>query len=417
MEVIEHIGFRESIAMSNLKIAFLSTLPLAGIGGAEIFLYNISQRMLERGHDVHIYTRARFESFLSDIRFYSNLPINIHVLPPAIGRTFNKFPFLGKQYIRTLQAIHRYDVWIVIGAYPDAYIASSLAGTVPLILRTHGSDIQIDNDIGHGMRRNPKVNDRTIYALKKMDRVVAMTETIHTEYLQMGVPESNIMDIPNGVDVPRFQSMRRNAQQVRKAYGISDDSFFILTVGRNDPKKNFVAIPPIAKVLKQRGVHFAWRIVGRDTSELDPDLYKSGVSDSVHTLPEIGPSLPGNHSNRFPQIPGDDLITLFQAADVFVFPSRLELFPQVVIQAMAASLPVVTTNAPGCGDVIEHNINGLVSSPDDVERFADHILSIANDHALRNRLIEGGLRKARESDWPHVTAAYEEVCYSLVGEN
>ena len=402
--------------MNSLKIALLSTLPLAGIGGAEVFLYNLSQRMLERGHNIHIYTRARFDQFLNDIRFYSNLAINVHVLPPAIGRTFNRLPFLGKQYIRTLQAIHRYEVWIIIGAYPDAYIASSLTGTVPLILRTHGSDIQIDNDIGHGMRRDPKVNERALYAVNKMDRVVAMTKTIHAEYIRMGVSESNIVDIPNGVDIPRFQSKRCNAQQVRKTYGISDDSFFILTVGRNDPKKGFDTIPSIATLLMQRGIRFDWRIVGRGTYELEPDLYKAGVSDSVHTLPEIGPSLNSDNSDRFPEIPGDDLIDLFQAADVFVFPSRLELFPQVVIQAMAANLPVVTTDAPGCGDVTEHNVNGLVSSPDDVERFADHIVSITNDHALRNRLIEGGLCKARESDWPRVVAAYEDVCYSLVGE-
>ena len=403
--------------MQKLKIAFLSTLPLAGIGGAEVFLYNISQRMSESGHNVHIYTRARFEQFLSDMRFYSNLPINVHVLPPAIGRTFNRLPLLSKQYIRALQAIHRYDVWIIIGAYPDAYIASSLAGTVPLILRTHGSDIQIDNNIGHGIRRDPMLNERTIYAVNKMDRVVAMTKTIHTEYLNLGVSESNIVDIPNGVDIPRFQSKRCNAQQVRKTYGIADDSFFILTIGRNDPKKGFDTIPSIARVLKQRGIRFDWRIVGRGTYELEPDLNKAGVSDSVHTLPEIGPSLNSDTSDRFPQIPGDDLIALFQCADVFVFPSRLELFPQVVIQAMAANLPVVTTDAPGCGDVTEHNVNGLVSSPDDVERFADHIICIANDHALRNRLIEGGLHKARESDWPRVTAAYEDVCYSLVSKN
>ena len=402
--------------MEKLKIAFLSTLPLAGIGGAEIFLSNISQRMLERGHDIHIYTRARFESFLSDIRFYSNLPTNVHVLPPGIGRTFKRFPFLGKQYIRTLQAIHHYDVWIVIGAYPDAYIASALAGTVPLILRTHGSDIQIDHEIGHGVRRDPKVDDRTIFAVNKMDRVVAMTETIHTEYLQMGVSESNIVDIPNGVDVPRFQS-KLNEYSIRNAYNIPDDKVFILTVGRNDPKKGFDTIPSIARVLKRRGVSFDWKIVGRGTDELDPALHKAGVSDSVRTLPEIGPSLHSDTPGRFPEIPGDDLIALFQTADVFVFPSRLELFPQVVIQAMAANLPVVTTDAPGCGDVTKHNINGLVSSPDDVERFADHIISIANDDVLKDRLIEGGLHKARESDWPRVVAAYENVCYSLVGEN
>ena len=402
--------------MEKLKVAFLSTLPLAGIGGAEIFLCNISQRMLERGHDVHVYTRIRSGPFLNDMRFYSNLPVKVHLLPPAIGRTFKRFPLFGKQYLRAIQTIRRYDVWIPIGAYPDAYIASSLAGVVPLVLRAHGSDIQIDDEIGYGVRRDPRVNDRTIYAVNKMDRAVAISETVHVEYIQMGVPESNIVDIPNGVDVPRFQS-KLNGYSIRNAYNIPDDKVLILTVGRNDPKKGFDTIPAIARVLRQRGVSFDWRIVGRDTHELEPALRKAGVSDFVHTIPEIGPSIPSDTADKFPLIPGDELVALFQAADVFVFPSRLETYGQVLIQAMAANLPVVTTDAPGCRDVTKHNINGLVSSPDDVELFSDHIISIANDHALRNRLIEGGLRKARESDWPCVTAAYEEVCYSLVGEN
>lgn len=402
--------------MRKLKISFLSTLPLAGIGGAEIFLCNISQRMLERGHDVHAYTRIRSGHFLSDVRFYSSMPVKAHLLPPAIGRTFNRFPFLGRQYIRSLQTIRRYDVWIIIGAYPDAYIASSLAGAVPLILRTHGSDIQIDNDIGHGMRREPRINDRITFAVNKMDRVIAMTETIHAEYLRMGMPESNIVDIPNGVDVPRFQSTR-DTHQVRDSYGISENCLLILTVGRNDPKKGFDTIPSVAKILKERGVHFDWRIIGRGTDELNPALQRAGVSDSVHTLPEIGPSLPGDAASKFPQVPGDDLIGLFQAADVFVFPSKLELFPQVVIQAMAANLPVVTTDAPGCSDVTEHNVNGLIASPNDTERFADHITSLSRSPKLRGRLIEGGLRKAYESDWPIITSAYEDVCYSLVGHN
>lgn len=399
--------------MPNLKIAFLSTLPLAGIGGAEIFLCNISQRMSERGHDVHIYTRIRFGSLLEDMRFYSDMPVKVHFLPPTLGRTFNRLPFLGKQYIRALQTIHRYDVWIVVGAYPDAYIASSLAGVAPLILRTHGSDIQIDDDIGHGMRRDPKVNDRTIFAVNKMDRVVAMTKTIHAEYLNMGVPESGIVDIPNGVDVHRFQS-KCDRDSVQRACDIPDDRVFILTVGRNDPKKGYDAIPAIARSLKQRGVWFIWKIVGRDTDELAPALRETGVSDSVHTIPEIGPSPSKGASGKLPQIPGDDLIALFQSADVFVFPSRLELFPQVVIQAMAAGLPVVVADAPGCRDVAEHNVSGLLSPPGDVDKFADHVISVLNDAPMRKRLIEGGLRKARESDWPRVVSAYEDVCYSLV---
>ena len=154
--------------------------------------------------------------------------------------------------MRAIQAIRRYDVWIIIGAYPDAYIASSLAGVVPLVLRAHGSDIQIDNEIGYGVRRDPRVNDRTIYAVNKMDRAVAISETVHVEYIQMGVSESNIVDIPNGVDVPRFQS-KLDGYSIRNAYNIPDDKVFILTVGRNDPKKGFDTIPSHSKGPETKG--------------------------------------------------------------------------------------------------------------------------------------------------------------------
>ena len=399
--------------MPKLKIAFLSTLSLTDLGGAEIFLYNILYRMSERGHDVHLHSSINYRKLVRGIELHLNLPFNTYPMPPA--RTVNWFPFVAKRYIRTMQAIQNYDVWIIVGAYPAAYVASSLAGVTPLVLRTHGSDIQIDDDLGYGTRRNPKVNQRTTYALNNMDRVIAMTKTIRQEYLRLGVPDSKVVDIPNGVDVARFQS-GYDCRSVRKAHNIADNRVLILTVGRNEHRKGFDMIPVIARLLKQKGVNFDWRVVGTDTEELMPALREAGVSDSVHPMSPISYSWSSRTSQKFPEIPGDDLVALFRCADVFVFPSRIELFPQVIIQAMSANVPVVTTDAPGCRDVVEHGVNGLLAPPGNAAEFADHIVSVVKDHALRKHLISGGLRKARESDWSHVVSAYEDVCYQLVAE-
>jgi len=92
---------------------------------------------------------------------------------------------------------------------------------------------------------------------------------------------------------------------------------------------------------------------------------------------------------------------------VLVLPSIAEGFGLVLIEAMAAGVPVVATNVPGIRDVVRHEQTGLLVDPNDTMALAFAVMRVIEDAELRTRLIEAGLREVRERfGWSRVIEQY-----------
>ena len=383
---------------------------LKRIGGYQVFTYNLLKRLAHAGHSVHLYVTQ--EEYARSKPFYNRMPFEVRPLFFSTQALAKHLPWVLMQYLRRQQNLYKYDVWQIVGSYPAAYLASSLAGKVPLVLRTHGIDIQKDADLNYGLRLDPRLEKLIAKTVRRMDRVVAMTQTIADCYRELEVPESRIVEIPNGVDVGRFATPS-DKSQTRSMWGLPLETPLLLTVGRYHPKKGYAVIPEIARALKDKGIQFFWQVVGGGTEALDPLIEQAGVSDVVGTEREIGVS-DSFEDGHGPIIPDDKLVRLYQCADIFVFPSRLEGFPRVLIEAMATGLPVVSTDAPGCREVVRHGDTGLVASPDDIEGLAAHIINLIENEDLRHRLTGNGSAQARRYDWDNVVASYELLYQSLL---
>ena len=85
---------------------------------------------------------------------------------------------------------------------------------------------------------------------------------------------------------------------------------------------------------------------------------------------------------------------MYQAADVYAFPSLLENFPMVLYEAMAAGAVVVATDAPGCHDVFRHGETGLQARAGDIDDFAYQLGSVLSDPELRQQLGRAGRSNA-----------------------
>jgi glycosyltransferase involved in cell wall biosynthesis len=112
----------------------------------------------------------------------------------------------------------------------------------------------------------------------------------------------------------------------------------------------------------------------------------------------------------------DDVVGALGGLDVLVHASIIpEPFGQVVVQAMAAGLPVVAAGAGGPAEVVEHGIDGLLYPPADRCALAAHLVCLAEDRALRQRLGQAGRVKARrftpEALAPAVAEVYEQVLH------
>ena len=108
----------------------------------------------------------------------------------------------------------------------------------------------------------------------------------------------------------------------------------------------------------------------------------------------------------------DDVPKLLKAADVFVLPSRTEGLPNALLEAMAAGCAIVTTDVPGCHDLVTHDETGLLVPYGDTSLLANAVLDLLGDTALATRLGRAAVA-AVERDW-HVERTWRE--YAAVYE-
>jgi glycosyltransferase involved in cell wall biosynthesis len=212
--------------------------------------------------------------------------------------------------------------------------------------------------------------------LAKADRIIATSPNYVTTspYLQRFADKCVI--IPLGVDVDRFQ--QADPAQVADIRAKGRQHPILLFVGRLRYYKGLDDLLRAMALLRDTRAHLtatllicgsgpmeaAWRALAQEL----------GLTEQVHFLGDV---------------PEETLPALYHAADLYVLPanSRAEAFGVALLEAMAAGLPVISTEiGTGTSYVNIHGETGLIVPPRDPERLAQAIAILLNDPALRQRL-------------------------------
>ena len=169
----------------------------------------------------------------------------------------------------------------------------------------------------------------------------------------------------------------------------------LLTVSRIDPRKGLRVLPQAVKTLTDRGFDVTLDIIGPpvgspgegEQNALIADSRRLGVGDRVRCL---GP------------LPLDVLLPAYRSYDVFVLPTLPgEGIPRVLLEAMAAGLPIVTTAVAGIPSLIVHETNGLLIGESSSGAVADAVARVITDGELRRQLIKGGTATAGRHTLEH----------------
>ena len=182
---------------------------------------------------------------------------------------------------------------------------------------------------------------------------------------------------------------------VPAAAGTARDREGFVTVARLVPQKGIDVL--IRALAQTTGPAQAWPLTlvgdGPERDALERQVQQTGLQERAHFL--------GFRS--------DPQTFLLQAA-VFVLPSRFEGMPNALLEAMAAGLAVVVTDAsPGPLEVVEHGVNGWVVPSDDPFALAEALDRLGADPELRARLGAAARRTLRQSDWPVVGPIWESL--------
>ena len=87
------------------------------------------------------------------------------------------------------------------------------------------------------------------------------------------------------------------------------------------------------------------------------------------------------------------MVALLREVDIVVLPSYREGTPRILLEAAASGLPIVATDVPGCREIVDHNVNGLLVPPKDSRALTEALWYIASHPEEKRRMGEAGRRK------------------------
>jgi glycosyltransferase involved in cell wall biosynthesis len=163
----------------------------------------------------------------------------------------------------------------------------------------------------------------------------------------------------------------------------------LLTVSRIDPRKGLRVLPDAVRRLVDRGVDATLDIVG-GTVGGPGEEERAAIVEAARSLGVADRMLLAG------AVPLEQLLPRYRAYDAFVLPTLPgEGIPRVLLEAMAAGLPVVTSRVSGIPSLVTHESNGLLLESPDADAVAGAVTRLVRDGPLRRRLIAHGYDTAR----------------------
>jgi glycosyltransferase involved in cell wall biosynthesis len=213
--------------------------------------------------------------------------------------------------------------------------------------------------------------------LKRIDAYVAISRELQNEFSALSFPSTKVYYLPNGVDVERFKpAAEMRDARIRQLLQLNPRKRVALTVGVFDRRKN------IGWLINEWIKHNAFQ-TDAVLVAIGPQSRTDNDGSFLESLRQTAARHP--HLVRIVDHV-DNIENYFQAADFFVLPSTNEGMPNVVLEALAAGLPCITTSVSGCVDLIQEGFNGFMFSPNSPDELGTALarLLASDQYALQN---------------------------------
>lgn len=371
-----------------MKIAVFAPTFVPTLAGAEIALYNILNKLSEfEDIELDLFLPYHAKKLVDEKKL--NSKYRVHSLPPKFVSISLKSKWLAYLYFEFYFMFFfrklKFDIaWFHL-FFPLANGISKyfLRRNIPYVIAGRGVDIQKNASVGYGYRLNSKYEKRIQDIVLKATKAISISESIQNDFIDLGLSEKKTVLLPNAINTVRFNSIEPT--NLLEKFGIAPNLKIILTVGRYNPKKGYEYIPSIIHELLKLRDDFIWLIAGK------------GVEEKISISPEISRHVkfltqfckPNTDSYA---LPGSDLIRIYKASDVFVYPTIIEGLANVTLEALAAGLPVIVSDVPGCHDIITDGHDGLLIEMGRTKDFAEKTHNLLNNEVLTNKLKKNGLR-------------------------
>jgi glycosyltransferase involved in cell wall biosynthesis len=359
-----------------MRVAFVA--GTLGQGGAEKQLVYMARALREAGVDVRVYCLTSGEYHEAALR-EAGIPV------VWVGQRAS----FGRRLYTLTRELYRFRPHIVQSAhfYTNLYagLSARLARSISIgAIRSDGLlEMRAWGRMGRLLLRAPHA-------------LIANSLAGRRNVERLGVPPGKLNVLPNVIDLARFDCL--SAEEA--AASPARDRIAVITVGRMIREKRFDRFIEALSLARREESMLEGVLVGDGPERASIERF----AEAQGLLPD-GLTLLGQR---------DDVPALLRQAQIMALTSDQEGFPNVLLEAMAARLPVIATPAGDAGIVVEDGVTGCVVDFEDVRGMAERMVCLAQSASLRRQLGEAGRRRV-ERDYsftslaPRLMNLYKEV--------
>jgi glycosyltransferase involved in cell wall biosynthesis len=348
-------------------------------------------------------------------KYLSRLRVDCHVTQPD-------FP-LPIRFGHALLKPRGYDLKAFFTLYPVSaslkkdtlkhFTTQQMASLFSFKKDIHPVIITVHDIIPYLMRDNPTQSDYlrridrwvdglAMHNIRRADCVIAVSDYSRRMLInQLGVDGGKIRVILHGLDLEIFKP-GEVGDKFREQYHLPPGYQYILYVGSEIPRKNLPRLLEAFALLKQQNTRARLIKIGSPVrtqwyQELLAYIQRLGIQDEVLLF---------EHVNR------EDLISFYNLADVFVFPSLAEGFGLPPLEAMACGTPVICSNAASLPEVVGDA--AISVDPTDIQGWADAMEEVLNNQNLQVNLRSKSRARASLFSWERMTRETLDVYQEFV---
>jgi glycosyltransferase involved in cell wall biosynthesis len=282
------------------------------------------------------------------------------------------------RFVARLRRSFPFEVIDAHFAFPDG-VAATLMGRLfncPVVVTLRGSIVRLS---GYRLHR-PQLR----WALRRADRVTAVSESLKGVAVGLGVPADHVRVIPNGVDSTAFRPMGQ--REARRLCGLPENAKVLVTVAGVYEAKGQHTVVNLLPALVARYPETVYAIVGGPRPG-ETYLRRLRAAVSSH-------GLDGHVVFAGPR-PQAELRQWFAAADLSVLATQSEGWPNVLLESLACGTPVVATRVGGAPEIVRHEEDGFLVPYGDPAALRDAVFSALERPWDRVTLV----RHAQRFDW------------------
>jgi len=362
-------------------------------GGSGVLATELGKALAENGHQVHFITYqqpVRLSGFHANL-FYHEVRVPTYPLfdfPPY--ETALASAMVDVVLNHNIQILHvHYAIPHAAAAFMAKQILAKKGIALPVITTLHGTDITL---IGKDKTYSPVVT----FSMEESDVLTAVSENLKEETYKNFDISKPIEVIYNFVDIARFN--KKPVDAFKKMVAPNGEKIIMHASNFRKLKRVKDVVEIYLRIASEIPAKLLLIGDGPERPELEAYTRSSSFCNDIKFL------------GKQEQI--EDILPI---ADLFLLPSEYESFGLSALEAMAAEVPVISTNAGGLPEININGFSGFMSNVGDVEDMSKNAISILSDPLIHQQFKTNAFTQAKRFGIDTIVPKYEEIYERVLG--